>query len=283
MMIERSPKLIWGVVSIGIYLFVVGILVFYFNTRNETKPKHYVKKNENRIQVALSSPTNLQKKQKKTTKPKTKIKPKVKPKSKKIIKKKIVKKKPIKKKIVKKKVIKKKIEKKKTAKKKIVRKKDIKKKDVNLTKTTSQKTTDLFAKIKTPKIKKPIPHKNMPKKVKTKLNSRKMNAASASKRISDSIKKQKISDRGEENAYFSKVEKMLKDWPARSDFLGEEAIVELSIKPTGRFRYKVKSSTDNMHFKNSIVAFLKQLQKIGFGRHNAGRTYEFKVEFTTKQ
>jgi hypothetical protein len=29
--------------------------------------------------------------------------------------------------------------------------------------------------------------------------------------------------------------------------------------------------------------FLKQLQGIGFGRHNAGRTYEFEVEFSTKE
>jgi len=45
----------------------------------------------------------------------------------------------------------------------------------------------------------------------------------------------------------------------------------------------VMSGTENKNFTKSVVNFLKQLQKIGFGRHNAGRTYEFKVEFSAKQ
>lgn len=55
-MMERSPKLIWGVLALMIYFTLVGLLIFYFNTRHIDKSKHYVKKDEHRIQVALSSP-----------------------------------------------------------------------------------------------------------------------------------------------------------------------------------------------------------------------------------
>ena len=271
-MIEKLPKLIWGVVAFGIYLFVVWILVFYFNTRDEKKSKHYVKKDEHRIQVALSSSKSLVKN--KVTKPKAiKPKPKIKPKTvtkKKVIKKKVQKKKPIKKKIIEKKIKKKKI---------------IRKKDVNLKKVKKKKAIDLFSKIEVSKKKKVTQTKTKPIKVKTKNNKVQVKniPKSASERISDSIKKQKKSEQGEENIYFAKVEKLLRTWPARSDFLGQRATVTLYIKPTGKFVYKVTSVTENTKFSTSVVDFLNQLKKIGFGSHDAGRTYEFKVEFSTKE
>lgn len=263
--LEKYPKLIWGVIAVGIYLFVVGVLIFYFNTREDKKPKHYVKKDEHRIQVALATPKNMQKKN--PIKPK--VKSKVKPKPKKVVKKKVVKK----------------TKTKKVIKKKIVKKKTIKKKDENLTKPKKTKTIDLFAKIKTPKKKNLIQGTDKPINVRPKKNIIKVIDApvSASQRISDSMKKQKNTDSGEVNAYFAKVQEMLEAWPARSDFLGEEATVTLFIKPTGKFEYQVTSGSNNVDFGKSVVDFLNQLQGIGFGRHNAGRTYEFEVEFSTKE
>ena len=271
--IEKYPKFIWGAIAVGIYLLVVGSLIFYFNTRDEKKSKHYVKKNEHRIQVALSSVENIQKKKPiKVNVPKKKIKNKSKsvkkPKPKQTIKK-----------TTKEKVVKK------PQKKKPIKKKITKKKDVNLTKSKKKKTIDLFAKVKTPKKKNLIHISDKPIRTKPKQNIIKIIDApkSASQRISDSIKKQKKSDSGEENIYFAKVQSMLEAWPARSDFLGEEATVTLFIKPTGKFEYQVTSSSDNEDFGRSVVDFLNQLQRMGFGRHDAGRTYEFEVEFSTKE
>ncbi len=265
--IRNYPRFIWGIVSVGIYLFVVGVLIFYFNTHEKKKSKHYVKKNENRIQVALSSPKKVQKN--KRIEPKA-VKPKPKPKNKPKMKAKV---KPKPKKIAKKKVVKRK------------KSKKIKNKDVNLTKPLKKKTKDLFAKIKIPKKKNLIQVTDKPIEVKAKSNLIKLTDApvSASKRISDSLKNQKNLDSGVENAYFAKVQDMLEAWPARSDFLGEEATVTLFIKPTGKFQYQVTSSSSNEDFARSVIVFLNQLQGIGFGRHDAGRSYEFEVKFSTKE
>lgn len=269
---EKYPKFIWGAVAIGIYLFVVGVLIFYFNTREEKKPEHYVKKDEQRIQVALSSPPKV-----KVKKPKV-IKEKVKPKSKPKVK---PKKKPkqnkpkttIKKKVIKEKVVKK------------IKKKLIKKKDVNLTKPKKKKTIDLFSNVKTPKKKNMIQVTNTPVKVKPKKNLIKVtdDPMSASQRISESLKQQKNMDSGKENPYFAKVQAMLEAWPAQSEYAGEKATVLLYIKPSGRFEFQVTSGSDVDGFNIGLLSFLKQLQSIGFGRHNAGRTYEFEAEFIAKE
>jgi len=279
-MIEKSPKLLWGVVSFAIYFIVVGLLIYYFNTRNVDNSKHYVKKNEHRIQVSLSSP-----KKEKTSKPKPKKKhiPKVKNK---------VHTKPIKKTKVK-------DTKKKVLKEKVVET-SIKKKDENLTKRKKykvkkpknkkqkikpKKTIDLFSKIKAKKKKIDIKMTDTPIIEKTKMNSIKVSdaAPSAIKRINDALKNKKQSDKGIENAYFAHVQTMLESWPAQSDFLGEKATVTLLIKPSGMFEFQVTSGSNNEAFSRSVMDFLTQLQSIGFGRHHAGRNYEFEVEFSAKE
>ncbi|MCB4762043.1 MAG: hypothetical protein LGB62_05245, partial [Sulfurovum sp.] len=55
-MIQKSLKYVWGIVSIGIYFVVVGVFLFYFNYRHMEEKKRYVKKDEHRIQITLSSP-----------------------------------------------------------------------------------------------------------------------------------------------------------------------------------------------------------------------------------
>ena len=104
-MMKKSSTLISGLLAFGIYFSMIALLLFYFNTRDEKKPVHYVKKNEERIRVSMSTPKpevekEIKKQPKKVVKTKPKPKPKTKPK--KTVKKKVVKKKVIKEKVVKK-------------------------------------------------------------------------------------------------------------------------------------------------------------------------------------
>ena len=79
-MIKKSSTLISGLLAFGIYISVIGILLFYFNTRDQEKPLHYVKKNEERIRVTMSAPKPQVKKEIKKQ-PKKVVKPKPKPKA----------------------------------------------------------------------------------------------------------------------------------------------------------------------------------------------------------
>jgi len=261
-MMKKSPKLISGVLAFAVYFTLIGLLLFYFNTREAKKFVHYVKKDEHRIQVALSDPKKKPKvkpKHKPKSKPKPKQKPKIKPK---------VKPKP--KKEVKKKIIKEKIT-----------KKIIKKRDENLTKPKKKKTLDLFANVKTSKKKNIIevtdePVKTAPKNDLIKISDR---PKSASERISSSLKIRKSSDSGIENAYFAKIEEKLKGWPAQSEYAGEMAKVWFKVQPSGSFEFKVITASNNEAFNTGLIAYLKQLQRLGFGRHKGERAYELDVEF----
>ncbi len=266
MMDIKPSKLISGVLAIGVYLLVIGLLIFYFNTRSKEKPKRYVKKDEHRIQVALSAP-------KKADKPKVvKKKPKVQPKKKPKVKEKV---KPKPKKVVKKKVIKEK-----------VRKKSVKKKDENLSKPKKRnKAKDLFANVKTPKKKNIIKVSSKPIKTKPKNNLIKVteNRKSASERIKSSLKDQKSSDSGVESAYLAKVQSMLEGWPAQSEYAGQKVKVILYIDPTGFFEFKLKTASNNPNFNTGLTEYLEQLREIGFGRHKGTKTYQFEAEFIAKE
>ena len=270
---HKLPKYFSGLLAFGIYFAIVGLLIFYFNTRDEKKSVRYVKKNENRIQVALSAPKkaiNPKPKVKPKPKPKPKVKPKVKPKIKPKSK---PKPKPKPKKVIKKKV-----------KKEKVVKKVVKKKDQNLTKP-KKKALDLFANVKTPKKKNMIkvsdkPIKTIPKNDLIKVTEK---SVSASERISSSLKNQKSSDSGVENAYLAKVQSMLEGWPAQSEYAGEKVKVLLQIDPTGGFEFKLKRASNNENFNTGLVEYLEQLQTIGFGPHKGERTYQFEAEFIAKE
>ena len=259
-MSRYSSTTISGILAFTAYFIIIGLLVFYFNTRSEDKSKHFVKKDEHRIQVAFSAPkkvTSPKKKVKKKTKVKSKKKPKTKPKPKKISKKKIIK-------------------------EKVVKKKVTKKRDQNITKPKI-KAHDLFKNVKTSKKKKlKIQISDRPIKTKPKNNLIKVSSMSASERINASLKSQKQHDSGVENAYFAKVQRMLEDWPAQSDYAGEKAKVILYIKPSGYFTFKVVSHSNIPAFNRGLEEFLEQLQMTGFGPHNAGRTYTFEAEFIAK-
>ncbi len=267
-MIKQSSTLISGLLAFGIYFSVLAVVIFYFNTRDQEKPVHYVKKNEERIRVSMTTPKPQVKKEVKIQ-PKKVVKPKPKPKPKKALKKKVVKKKVIKEKVVKKaKVVKKKI-------------------DLNTTKPKKvNMPKDLFANISaTKKVEKPKAVKKIDTPVKPKKNNivKVTDKPSASELVSDSLKKQKKSDSGIENAYLAKIEEKLKGWPAQSEYAGEKARVWIKVEPSGTFRFKVISASGNEAFNSGLISYLKQLQKIGFGPHNGKRPYELDVEFIAKE
>jgi len=267
-MIKKSSKLISGMLAFGVYFTIIGLLLFYFNTREEKKSVHYVKKDEHRIKVALSAPKKDKKpkvkpkprpKFKPKHKPKQKIKPKIKPKSKKEVKKKIIKEKVV--------------------------KKSMKKKDENLTKPKKRKTLDLFANVKISKKKNIIEITDEPVKTTFKNDLIKVSdrPKSASERISSSLKIQKNSDSGVENAYFAKIEEKLKGWPAQTEYAGEMAKVWFKVQPNGSFEFKVITASNNEAFNTGLIAYLKQLQRLGFGHHKGGRAYELDVEFVATE
>jgi protein TonB len=259
-------RYVWGIVAVGLYLLLIGLLIFYFNHKERDEKKRYVKKDEHRIQVALSSP---QKKVLPKKKNPVKPKPKPKPKPKKVTKP-IPTKKPKAKKVIKEKVV----------------KKVPKKRDQNLTKPKKQKkkARDLFKNVQTKK--KPLikvsdkPVVTKPKKQLFKMTQKR---PSASDHIRSSLKQQKQMDSGVENAYLARVQEMLEGWPAQSDFAGEKVKVHLKIDPTGHFEFVIKRKSANPNFNQALTEYLQQLQEFGFGPHKGSRTYLFEAEFIAKE
>jgi len=260
-------KALWGVVAVSIYILVILLLLFYFNHRQNQEKKHYVKKNEDRIQVSIASPSL------KKAPSKPKVRPKLKPKKQKI----------------KPKTTKKVREKRETIhKKRFVSKKTKRKtlkKEHNRTKPV-KRAKDLFANLKTPKKKKPLiqvtdkPVKTVPQKHLFEMVDAKPLPSQGKK---DVLKDQKAMDRGVENTYLAKVQQMLEGWPAQSDFAGEKVKVHLKIDPTGHFEFEIKRRSRNPEFNEALTAYLRQLQQFGFGRHRGSRTYLFEAEFIAKE
>ncbi len=273
-MVKDTPfSFYWGGIAVGIYLFIVLMALFYFNMKDKTQVKQYVKKDQHRMQVALAGTKEKKvlkvkpKKDSKQKKPKEISKPKLRSKKspKKVLKEKIVKK---------------------TLKKKDTNKTEPKKRNIakkNLPK--AKKTLDLFSKVKTTQKKLEInitdtALKRVPKNNLIKVKNKRL---SATEKISSALKAENSLQSGEENAYFAKVQSMLEDWPAQSNFAGEKATVILYIKPSGEFEFKVKSASNIDAFNEGLIAFLEQLQSIGFGEHSGARTYEYEAEFIAKE
>lgn len=265
---KKSSTFISGVLAVGIYVFVIGLLLFYFNTRDAQKPVHYVKKNEDRICVTMTAPKN---KVKKKTRPKKKPAKKKKAKTKDTVKKQ----KDTRKTVIKEKIVKKVKPKKKPN--KVIKKAPPKK--VN-------KPKDLFANVSSSK--KP-PKKNIirvsDKPVKPKKNNliKVTNKFGASDLVSSSLKIQKNSDRGIENAYFALIEERLNGWPAQSEYAGEMAKVWIKVESSGRFVFKVTTASSISEFNEGLIAYLRQLQGTGFGPHKGSRAYTLNVEFVATQ
>jgi len=235
-----------GILALFIYLFLVGLLFYYFNHHSEKKNIHFVKKNSERISVSIPAPkskTDKSNPRKKSTDKKS-IKKRV-SKPKKIVEKK-------KKKIVKKKIVKKKIVKKKSIEKKV------KKRTIEKSRNRKQqkaKVSNLFDKIGD---KKPSGSKN-------------------------SQKRKKDLDRGILNVYLANLEDILQGWSAQSEFAGESAMIWLKINRDGSFKFKLISPSNNQDFNSGLIQYLKQLQKIGFDPHKNSRPYELEITFVAKE
>lgn len=251
-------KKLSAVYAVGIYILLIGIFLGAFN-KEKIKPEsvHFVKKNDNSIEIGLSTAP------KKYIEPIKKIKPKIKSsKNQKKYKKKIVKKKKnIKKKVIKKKKILKKKPIKKVLKKEPIRKKKILKK----------------SEPKKPDMKKLFNNIKDIKPSKTQTNK------DATKRITSSMKNVKNKDKGIINKYFAKVEETLYYWPALSQFGGEKAEVWLKIEQDGSFIFKILNPSNNQDFNSGLIQYLKQLQRVGFARHQYKRPLEARVEFIAKE
>jgi len=242
---EKHFKLLSGILAFLIYFILLGLLINYFNHHKSRKSIHYVEKNSDRIVVSLTDLPKKTSSPRKNQKPKIKSRPKIKPKPKAEPK---PKKRPIRKKEVKKTRAKKVEPKTKEEQKKS-------KKKVSLDK--------LFDKVKE---KKPVVKQEQKPKKKEKKS-----------------KKTQRQDRGIQNAYFAKVERMLQNWPAQSEFAGEKIKVWLRIRQDGSFTFRILSASGNEAFNSELIQYLKQLQQIGFGYHQNDRPYELDVEFVAKE
>ncbi len=230
---NENEKLLSGIVAVGVYLLLIGTVLYYFNYRSDEKSRHYVEKNSNAIAVSLAGATpKLMPTKKQTPKPKAK-KSKHKPKKIRNI----------------------------TSKKRAPQKS---KKAKKLAKKIQTKS--LFASVKTSsKSKKKSTPKSGQKPSKTKQ--------------SKSIKKVNNSDKGVEDKYLASVEQKLRGWPEQANFAGEQIAVLLTVYPSGRFDFKVQRLSANSEFNEALIAYLKQLQSIGLGRHTHGKPYVIEVEF----
>ncbi len=239
---KKYSLVISGILAITIYISLIGLLFFYFNSFNKNKSLHYVKKNKNSIRIKVATF-----KTKKITINNEKKRQKINPKRKK--------EKKIHKKVIRKKIIR----------KKIVRqiKKKIKKVIEKKIHSNLNKPKDLFKNITS----------------ETKLNNNKIKKITASELVSSSIKIQKKSDKGIENSYLASIEEKLNGWPAQSNYAGEKANVWFKIEVDGSFIFKVTTASVNEEFNRNLISYLKQLQKIGFGRHKGRRSYTLDVEF----
>ena len=261
---QLTLRIVWGVVSVMLYLLLVFSLFFYFDHRNHESKKHYVKKDEHRIQVAIAAaPKAPAVKKKKAVKPKPKPKPtpKKRPKTTK-------KPEPQKKRVLKEKITKKRIQ----------------KRDHNTTRP-KKRLKDLFSQVKAKKTKPLIRVTDKPVVTTPKKKLFEMIDAKPSKnrRPDHSLKQQKQYDSGVEDAYLAHVREMLEGWPAQSDFAGEEVKVHLKIDPTGHFEFVIKRRSQNPAFNRALTDYLKQLQEFGFGPHRGSRTYLFEAEFIAKE
>ncbi|MDD3592753.1 MAG: TonB C-terminal domain-containing protein [Sulfurovum sp.] len=275
---NRLPRYLTGSLAFGVYFLILALLIFYFNTKTRQESVHYVKKNEERIQVALSTP---ERKKSDTPQPKKQPTPKAEPKPKpKPEPKPVPKPKP-------KETVKKPVEQKKVIKEKVVKqvKKEPVKKDQNITRPQKvNKPQSLFADITSsrPKetkkvVENPIERKANLDVIKVKEKS------SAAELVSSSLKVQQSSDRGVENAYLAQIEEKLKGWPAQSHYAGEKARVMIEVEPSGSFTYRVISASGIPEFNEGLDAYLKQLQRFGFGPHKGNRAYRLDVEFIAKE
>ena len=67
-MMKHNPKLLSGLLAVGIYFGIIALVFYYFGYHSKQAPKHYVTQNAKSIAVSLSPPRQT-KQPKKTPRP----------------------------------------------------------------------------------------------------------------------------------------------------------------------------------------------------------------------
>jgi len=268
-----------AVAAICIYLLTLFSLIYYFNHHESDEAKNYVKKDQKKISVSLNSPQpKVEPKPKEQPKPK-KEEPKPKKETPKVVKKEIQK--PIAKpkdiNVTKPKEIKKVVPKKEEPKPK----KEEPKPKKETPKVAS--TNDLFKDVKTDK----KPEKKQDTKPDIKVSGPKEvkqePKKSAMDRLNEAQEIEEDAQSGIEDAYIAKVNELLYQWGEQGEFKGETANVELVIKPTGDFTFRLKRASNNQAFNEGLIQYLESLQKVGLGAHSVPRSLVIDVDFIAKE
>ena len=256
-MMKLPPKLTSGLIAIGIYLGVLGLVFYYFGYHSRHTPTHYVAHNDKAIAVSLQT-SSAQPQPKKATHP-SKSKPKSKPKT------------PSKPRH--------------TKPKPIVTKKpeNVAQKPKPKPKKTPKKIKpkSLFSHVKTAQTSKPK-SKKPPKKSAKPMPKTTKKSPDKSKVSREALRKQKEHDKGIENRYLAGVQDKLYGWPPQSNFAGARITIGLTIHPNGHFDYVVLTPSTNPDFDRTIRHYLAQLKTIGFDPTPKGKKYAFKVEIVAK-
>ncbi len=305
----NRKKLISGIAAVGIYFLLILIVLYNYNIHDK-KAKNYVEKNSNRVTVTLvnSNKTVLNKKSKvsNNTKPKiatpllapipkkqiphkrpVEIKEPIKIKKNSIIKERtrqaqIKKNKEVKERAKQAQIKKNKEVKERAKQARIKKNKEAKERarQAQIKKNKEAKERDrrknLFASVNT---KSPTKHKEPAPHSRIKHNS------SAADRIKNTHQSGQTSDRnrekGVQDAYKAKVQRQLNNWNAQSSYKGHTAVIKLTISSSGHFRYTItRSSSASM--STGLKSFLKQLNRMGLGRHTRSRPYVFSVTFKAR-
>jgi len=252
-MMKLSPKITSGVIAVGAYLGILGLIFYYFGYRTHSKPKHYVAKNDKAIAVSLQTPHALPAAKKAPPMPKSKPKtPPRKPRH--------VKPKPIA-----------------TSQPAKPTPKPKPKKTVKKIKPKKIKPKSLFSHVKTTP--KPKPQSTKRPKPTPKTSPKTSKNAKPSR---EALRKQQQRDKGIENRYLANVQNKLYGWPPQSNFAGAKITIGLTIHPNGRFEYVVLTPSSNPDFDRTIRQYLTQLKSIGFGATPKGKKYSFKVDIVAK-
>ncbi len=256
-----------AVAAISIYLLTLFALIYYFNHHESDEAKNYVKKDQKKISVSLNSPQP-----KVEPKPK-KEEPKPKKETPKVVKKEIQK--PIAKakdiNVTKPKEIKKVVPKKEEPKPKKETPKVV---DIN--KLFNSDKTD--KKPENKEVKKPnIIEVSEPKEVKQEPKK------SAMDRLNEAQESEEDLQSGIEDEYKAKLKELLSQWGEQGEFKGETANVELVIKPTGDFTFRLKRGSNNQAFNEGLIQYLESLQKVGLGAHSVPRSLVIDVDFIAKE
>lgn len=251
---KPDAKLTSGLIAVGIYAGILGLVFYYFGYHAHQPPKHYVSHNDKAIAVSLQTPRTRSKPPKAVRTPKPQ--PKTPSRRKHTKPKPLVTKKPAK------------------AAQKLKPK----------SKKTLQKIKpkSLFSHVKTASKPKPKPPKISPKKLTEPTPKTAKKSLNTSKISREALRRQKKRDQGIENRYLAGVQNKLYGWPPQSNFAGARITIGLTIHPDGHFDYVVLTPSANPDFDRTIRQYLNQLKSIGFDPTPKGKKYEFKVEIVAK-